>query len=140
MIHLFVVVLSRIAKGGDCQEICKNCQRRMLCKLANLLTKRTLLVIWQIQNGFSTSKNKSSSLVLKQCKSVQETSEEVLFIKTRQIARQNHIYQGLMLKLDCSSTEAVSIKNYEIRIFRYDFTHIHVYLCRVSFSHNLKHI
>jgi len=29
--------------------------------------------------------NKSSSLVLKSCKSVQETSEEVLFIKARQI-------------------------------------------------------
>ena len=28
---------------------------------------------------------------------------------------------------------AVSIKNYEIQIFRFDFTHIHVYLCRVSF-------
>ena len=30
-----------------------------------------------------------------------------------------------MLKLDRSSTEAKSIEN--------DFTHIHVYLCRVSF-------
>ena len=71
--------------------------------------------------------------MLKLCKSVQETSEEVLFIKTRQISRQNHIYQGLMLKLDRSSTAAVSIENYEIRIFRSDFMHIHVYLCRVSF-------
>jgi len=35
---------------------------------------------------FSTSRNKSSSLVLKPCKSVQVTSEEVLFIKTWQIA------------------------------------------------------
>ena len=38
-----------------------------------------------------------------------------------------------MLMLDSNSTEAVSIKNYEIQISRFDFTHIHVYLCRVSF-------
>ena len=38
-----------------------------------------------------------------------------------------------MLMLDNSSTEAVSIKNYEIQIFRFDFMHIHVYLCRISF-------
>ena len=60
-------------------------------------------------------------------------SEEVLFIKTRQISQQNHIYQGLMLKLDRSSTTAVFVENYEIRIFRFDFTYIHVYLYRVSF-------
>ena len=35
--------------------------------------------------------------------------------------------------LDSSSTEAVSIKNYEIQIFRSNFTYIHVYLYRVSF-------
>ena len=38
-----------------------------------------------------------------------------------------------MLKLDNSLTEVVSIENYEIKISRFDFTHIHVYLCRVSF-------
>ena len=37
------------------------------------------------------------------------------------------------MKLDSSSTEVVSVENYEIRIFRSDFTHIHEYLCRVSF-------
>ena len=78
---------------------------------------------------FSTSRNKSLSLVLKPCKSVQETSEEVLFIK----ARQNHIYRGLMLKLDRSLTAVVSVENYEIRISRSNFTHIHEYFCRVSF-------
>ena len=36
------------------------------------------------------------------------------------------------MDLDRSSTEAVSIENYEIHIFRFDFMHIHVYLCRVS--------
>ena len=100
----------------QCQDIRENCQRHMLCILANPLTKHTLLVIWQIYDGFSTSKNKNSSLVLKPCKSVQETSEEVLFIKAQQIARQNHVYRELMLKLDSSSTETVSIENYEIRI------------------------
>ena len=38
-----------------------------------------------------------------------------------------------MMELNNSSTEAVSIKNYEIQISRSDFTHIHVYLYRVSF-------
>ena len=99
----------------------------MLCKLANPLTKRTLLLI-------STSRNKSSSLVLKSCKSVQETIEEVLFIKVRQITRQIHIYRGLMLKLSNSLTETVSIENYEIRISRSDFMHIHVYCVRFLFS------
>ena len=37
------------------------------------------------------------------------------------------------MDLNSSSTEAVSIENYEIQIFRSDFTHIRVYLCRVSF-------
>ena len=35
--------------------------------------------------------------------------------------------------LNSSSTEAVSIENYEIQISRFDFMHIQVYLCRVSF-------
>ena len=35
--------------------------------------------------------------------------------------------------LDNSSTEAVSIENYKIQISISDFTHIHVYLSRVSF-------
>ena len=68
------------------------------------------------------------------CKSIQETSEEVLFIKVWQIFQQNHIYRGLMLKLDRSSIAAVSVENYKVRIFKSDFTHFHVYLCKVSFS------
>ena len=35
--------------------------------------------------------------------------------------------------LDSSSIEAIFIENYEIQISKSDFTHIHVYLCRVSF-------
>ena len=38
-----------------------------------------------------------------------------------------------MMDLDRSSTEAVSIENYEIQIFRSDFMHIYVYLYSVSF-------
>ena len=53
----------------------------------------------------------------------------MLFFKTRQ----NPIYQVLMLKLDRFSTQFVSIKNYTIKISRSDYTHIPMYLCRVSF-------
>ena len=112
-----------------CQDICENCQRHMFCKLANPLTKRTLFVIGQIQDGFSTLRNKCSSLVLKPCKSDQETSKEVLFIK----ARQNPFYRVLMLKLDRILTQAIFVENYEIRFSRSNYTHILEYLCRVSF-------
>ena len=39
----------------------------------------------------------------------------------------------VVMKLDSNSTKAVSVKNYKIRISRSDFTHIHEYLCRISF-------
>ena len=82
----------------------------MLCKLANPLTKRTLLVIGQIQDMFSTSRNKCSSLVLKSCKSVQETSEEVLFIKSRQ----NHICQVLRIQdLNVLELQYVMLANHD---------------------------
>ena len=35
--------------------------------------------------------------------------------------------------LDTSSIQAVSVENYEIRLFRFDYTHMLMYLCRVSF-------
>ena len=59
--------------------------------------------------------------------------KEVLFIKTRQKFRQNPFYRELLLKLDRSSTQAVSVENYEIRFSRSDYMHILEYLCRVSF-------
>ena len=59
----------------------------MLCKLANHLKKRILLIFGYIYDEFSTSRNKCSSLVLKSCKFDQETSEEVLFTKTRQMSQ-----------------------------------------------------
>ena len=83
---------------------------------------------------FSTLRNKCSSLVFKPCKSVQETNKEVLFIT----ARLKTFYQDLMMNLDSNSTEAVSIENYEIRISRSDFMHIHEYLCRISFPTTLN--
>ena len=38
-----------------------------------------------------------------------------------------------MLRLDRSLTEVESVENYEIRISKFDFTYIHMYLCKVSF-------
>ena len=38
-----------------------------------------------------------------------------------------------MLKLNRSSTQAVSVENYEIRLFRSDYTHFPMYLCSVFF-------
>ena len=78
---------------------------------------------------FNTSRNKNSSLVLKPCKSVQETSEEVLFIKTRQINLTRFNKNSRQL-----SIEVVSIENYEIQIFISVFHTYLSYLCRVSFT------
>ena len=43
-----------------------------------------------------------------------------------------------MLKLDKSSTQAVSIKNYKIKLFKSDYTHMLMYLCRVSILTTLE--
>ena len=59
--------------------------------------------------------------------------KEVLFIKARQKSRHNLFYRDLMLKLDRSSIQAVSVKTYEIRNSRSDFRPMLVYLYRVSF-------
>ena len=136
ILHLFVVVLSWIVKGGDYQDICGSCQNICYCKLVNPLTKCTLLVFRQIQDEFNISRNKSSSLVLKSCKSVQETSEEVQFIKTRQISRQINL--GLMFNSRQLSIKVVSIDNYKIQISRSVFHVYPSYLCRVSFLTTLN--
>ena len=81
---------------------------------------------------FNTLRNKSSSLILRPCKFVQESSEKVLFIKTRQISRQMYLS-----RFNIWSSTNSSIKNYEIQISKSNFTYIHVYLCRVSFLTNL---
>ena len=59
--------------------------------------------------------------------------KEVLFFKARQQSRQKDFYRDLMLKLGRSLTQVVSIENYEIRFSRSNYTHIPMYLCRVSF-------
>ena len=60
-------------------------------------------------------------------------NEEELLIKIREKSQQNPFYWDLMLKLDKNSTQVVSVENYKIRFFRSDYTHIPIYLCRVSF-------
>ena len=62
--------------------------------------------------------------VLKPCKSIQESSEEVLFIKTRQV---------YLSKFNIWSSTAVSIENYKIQISRFIFHAYPSYLCGVSF-------
>ena len=74
-----------------------------------------------------------SSQVLKLWRLDQETSEEELFIKARQISRQNPFYRNLMLKLDRSLTKSESTETYEIRISKSDFRPMLKYLCRISF-------
>ena len=66
--------------------------------------------------------------VLKLCKSIQESSEEVLFIKSRQmyLSRFN-IWSSTNYPI------AASNKNYEIQISRYVFHAYPSYLCRVFF-------
>ena len=112
-----------------CQDICGTFQNICHVELANPLTKRTLLVIWQIQDMFNTSRNKSSSLVLKPCKSVQKTNEEVFSLKLDRQLEQIYLSRFNVQ----FSTEAISIKNYEIQISRSVFHAYPSYLCRVSF-------
>ena len=66
--------------------------------------------------------------VLKSCKSIQESSEEMLFFTARQISRQIYLSRFKMW-----SSTAISIENYENQFFKFDFMHIHVYLYKVSF-------
>ena len=112
-------------------------------ELANPLRKSTLLVIWQIQNVFNISKNKSLSLVFKPCKSIQETSKEGLFIKVGQIPDSCSTDISIEVSTDSStdisievstnSSTAVSIENYKIQIFKFDFQPTLTCMCRVSF-------
>ena len=54
-------------------------------ELVNLLTKLILLKIWQIQDVLNISRTRVQVQILKPCKSVQESSEEVMYFKARQI-------------------------------------------------------
>ena len=83
--------------------------------------------------GFRLQETCCSSQVLKPWRSDQETNEEKLFTKARQKARQNPFYRDLMLNLNRSSTQAVSVETYEIRNSRSDSRPMIVYLYRVYF-------
>ena len=83
--------------------------------------------------GLRLQETRCSSQVLKPWRSYQKTSEEELVIKTRQQSRQKDFDRDLILKLDRSSTQAVSIENYEIKNSKSDFQPMLMYLCRVSF-------
>ena len=118
---------------------------RNIChlKLANPLTKHTLLVIRQIQEVFNTSRNKSPSSSVKAIQVIQETSEKVLDFKARQLdSSTDSIYQGLKgifsPMLDSCSINTLSIEIYENQFSKSDFTHIHVYLFRISFLTTLN--
>ena len=75
--------------------------------------------------------------VLKSCKSIQESSEEVLFIKTQQITR--HMYLlGFNIWNSTDSLTNVSIKNYEIQISIFVFHAYPSYLYMVSFLTTLN--
>ena len=70
--------------------------------------------------------------VLKPCKSVQESSKEVMSIKSRQISRQLYLSRfNIQSSTDISTT--VSIENYEIQISRSVFHTYPSYLCRFFF-------
>ena len=62
--------------------------------------------------------------VLEPCKSIQELSEKVLFIKTRQM---------YLLRFNIWSSTAVSIEDYEIQISRSVFHTYLSYLYKISF-------
>ena len=96
--------------------------------------------IWVDLSMFNTSKNKSLNLVLKPCKSVQETNEEGLFIKAGQntdrwlsIEVSTVARQILFIEASTAAWLILSIENYEIRIFIYDFRPLLTCICRVSF-------
>ena len=73
-----------IAKWGDSQDMCDLMLGKYInIELANPLTKCTLLVIGQI--CLMLQEIRFQVQVLKACKPVQETSEEVLDFKTRQL-------------------------------------------------------
>ena len=62
---------------------------RNIChlELANPLTKLNLLVIGRSRMCLMLQETRVQVQMLKPCKSVQETNEEVLNFKTRQLAR-----------------------------------------------------
>ena len=60
--------------------------------------------------------------MLKPCKSVQETSEEALDFKARQLASIKFKKAIEARNLTASSIDTLSVEVYEIQFFRVDFT------------------
>ena len=83
--------------------------------------------------GLRLQETYCSSQVLKPWKSDQETSEEELFIKVRRQSWQKDFYRDLKLKLDKNSTQAISVRTYEIKNFKSNFQSMLKYLYRVYF-------
>ena len=69
---------------------------------------------------------------LKPCKSVQETSEKMLFIRSRQLTQQVNLLR-FNKNFRQLSTEVVFIEDSEIQIFKSVFHAYLSYLCRVYF-------
>ena len=92
------------------------------------------------------------SQVLKPWRLNQETSEEGLFIKARQIPNscstdsylsrfnesQQLTWQILSIEVSTAAWHILSIENYENQFFRSDFQPMLMYLCRVSFLTTLE--
>ena len=76
--------------------------------------------------------------VLKSCKSVQESSEEVLNFKARQISSIEVLKSSFGPILDSCSIDTLYIEIYENQIFSYDFHPICVYMFGLSFLTTLN--
>ena len=71
--------------------------------------------------------------MLKPYKSIQESSEEVLFIKARQLTSIKVQESCFSPRLDNCSTDRVSVKIYEVQFFQADFHPIHECMFELSF-------
>ena len=112
---------------------------RNIChlELANSLTKRTLLVIWQIQDVFNTLRNKSSSPSVKAMQIYPRIKLRSAIFQSSIANLTDCIYRGLKglfsPMLHRCSIDNLSIKIYENLFSRSDSTYIRVYLFRLSF-------
>ena len=93
-------------------------------ELVNLLTKRTLLIIRQIQDVFNVSRNKSSN------PSVKAMLGQILMLRG--------LKGNFCSMLDSCSIDHLSIKIYRNQFFRSDFTPIRIYMFGLSFLTTLN--
>ena len=76
--------------------------------------------------------------VLKPYKSIQESSEEVLFIKAWQLTSIKVQESCFSSRLDNYSTNRVSVEIYKVQYFRADFHPIYEYMFELSFLTTLN--